>query len=216
MCPAFDARPCPLAQMGSASDIQTTARIAAGSGRKADRCSNKRSARPGEPDAPVGATAGRNGGSHHRPPGPPRLHPGRQGSFPPGRACVRAQHRAFLLIGTMNGEHGLGRAACLDVSIARRLNFVRTVLGWCVTTQLWHEMPWGPSTLAGGVSLPYRAAHCRRGGATPHTHQDSASWPACFGHSRTGGCTTPAAAPPAGARVTQDTPGPRPKGAAHT
>jgi hypothetical protein len=32
---------------------------------------------------------------------------------------------------------------CLDVSIAMRLNFMGTVLGWSSTTQLWHEMPLG-------------------------------------------------------------------------
>jgi hypothetical protein len=31
----------------------------------------------------------------------------------------------------------------LDVSIAMRLNFMRAALGWCMTTQLWHEMPLG-------------------------------------------------------------------------
>jgi hypothetical protein len=32
MCPAFDARPGPLAQMGSANDIQTTGRLVTATG----------------------------------------------------------------------------------------------------------------------------------------------------------------------------------------
>jgi hypothetical protein len=47
------------------------------------------------------------------------------------------QHRAFLLINAMQGEHALGR---IDHN---PLNFMWTVLGWCLTTQLWHEMPLG-------------------------------------------------------------------------
>src|SRR5882757_5351675 len=47
-----------------------------------------------------------------------------------------------------------------------RLNFMRTVLGWCMTTQLWHEMPLGrpPQQLVQTMTLPSLAPVGMRAG----------------------------------------------------
>jgi len=55
------------------------------------------------------------------------------------------------------------------VSIAMRLNFIGAVLGWCVTTQLWHEMPLGrppqqSALRAAGITPPACRSALRKAG----------------------------------------------------
>ena len=68
---------------------------------------------------------------------PPRLGCWRSPTGLPSTTAPMSQHRAILFIAAMQREE------CLDVSIAMRLNFIGTALGWGMTTQLWHEVPLG-------------------------------------------------------------------------